>query len=215
MGVCKICGFETGSRRVICKQCELKICKEYVEDGKSLRWVSKTYNIADSTVKRSLNENGFKTRNYSESQIGRKHPPEVKHKIGKGNRGKFVSEETKKKISENVKKAMTKEICKKISLAREGKFFGKSNPNWRGGRLGWLQRNGRFIVKLRDNFCCQDCGMTEWEELQLRGRVLAVHHIDGNHDNDALDNLITLCNSCHTKLHGLKRRTKNAKKKST
>jgi predicted HNH restriction endonuclease len=30
---------------------------------------------------------------------------------------------------------------------------------------------------------------------------LVVHHIDGNKKNQALENLVTVCTSCHRKLH--------------
>ena len=51
----------------------------------------------------------------------------------------------------------------------------------------------------RDNYTCQHCQTSE---------NLQVHHIDGkgtttprDQRNNALDNLITLCRSCHTKEH--------------
>lgn len=34
---------------------------------------------------------------------------------------------------------------------------------------------------------------------------LVVHHIDGNRDNNDLDNLIPLCRSCHSKVHNTER----------
>ena len=40
---------------------------------------------------------------------------------------------------------------------------------------------------------CSVCKKTEG--------VLQVHHIDGNHDNDDIDNLVVLCISCHRKAH--------------
>ena len=47
-------------------------------------------------------------------------------------------------------------------------------------------------VKKRDNYLCQDCGQPEW---------LVVHHIDADKENNELDNLITLCPSCHIQRH--------------
>lgn len=41
---------------------------------------------------------------------------------------------------------------------------------------------------------CSVCGYDEDE------RILQVHHIDGNRDNNALDNLIILCPNCHWKI---------------
>ena len=44
--------------------------------------------------------------------------------------------------------------------------------------------------------CCDECGMVPayWS-------VLCVHHVDGNHGNNALTNLRTLCQNCHHALH--------------
>jgi len=42
---------------------------------------------------------------------------------------------------------------------------------------------------------CNVCGYGEFI------RSLVVHHIDGNRDNNDLDNLIPLCRSCHRKIH--------------
>ena len=61
----------------------------------------------------------------------------------------------------------------------------------------------------RDNFECQECGLTQETHFALFNRGLSVHHLDetgvgakiGEKNND-LDNLITLCMRCHGKLHG-------------
>ena len=48
---------------------------------------------------------------------------------------------------------------------------------------------------------CERCGMTEW----LGDDVpLELHHVDGNHHNNNLDNLMILCSNCHKQLHGYK-----------
>lgn len=46
---------------------------------------------------------------------------------------------------------------------------------------------------------CERCGITEWmgEEVPLE-----LHHIDGNHYNNKLENLTVLCSNCHKQLHG-------------
>ena len=54
----------------------------------------------------------------------------------------------------------------------------------------------RELVLERDGYKCVECGATE---------KLAVHHKDRTgqteNRNDDLDNLVTLCSSCHTKQH--------------
>ncbi len=53
--------------------------------------------------------------------------------------------------------------------------------------------NIRFKVLERDEFKCQRCGYA----------FLEVHHIDGNRENNDLNNLITLCRKCHFEIHAI------------
>jgi hypothetical protein len=85
------------------------------------------------------------------------------------------------------------QICaKKVNL----------NPNWIDGRsyepytLEWTEEL-REQIRKRDNYECQNCGMTEEEHLIVIGRILEVHHIDYNKKNCKEDNLLTLCMGCN------------------
>ena len=50
-------------------------------------------------------------------------------------------------------------------------------------------------IRQRDGLKCQNCG-----ELQKQYKIkLHIHHIDYDKENNALDNLISLCKSCHGK----------------
>jgi hypothetical protein len=86
----------------------------------------------------------------------------------------------------------------------ESHMIGENSPHWRGGKelaLGksWKQVRGKVLN--RDKVCL-NCGA----KTSLNGRSLDVHHIHGRRfhecQNEAnlLDNLITLCSSCHIKL---------------
>jgi len=80
------------------------------------------------------------------------------------------------------------------------------NPNYNEEyrkRLGVIEKERRYHrirkygedaleVLERDNDTCQKCGSTE---------QIHIHHIDWDEDNNDLDNLVLLCNSCHQKLH--------------
>lgn len=62
----------------------------------------------------------------------------------------------------------------------------------------------RKEVLERDNYKCVQCGMSNEEHLDAWGREITVDHIDGNgrgseEKNNSLDNLQTLCLSCHGK----------------
>ena len=61
--------------------------------------------------------------------------------------------------------------------------------------------SGYFLLKklLRDGlktYKCEECGATSWLG-KVENLVLEVHHIDGNHYNNELDNLKVLCPNCH------------------
>jgi len=90
---------------------------------------------------------------------------------------------------------------------------GADVPNWSGGHEeyygpGW--RRKRLRALRRDQARCQVCGMTDPEHRRSTGRALNVHHItplrefrsDGEvryGEANKLDNLLTLCSSCHKK----------------
>lgn len=56
----------------------------------------------------------------------------------------------------------------------------------------------RYIIETRGEKC-ESCGIgAEWNNKPL---TLQMDHIDGNSDNNALDNLQILCPNCHTQTH--------------
>lgn len=48
---------------------------------------------------------------------------------------------------------------------------------------------------------CRYCGISNEEHNEEYGQNLHVHHIDGDSDNNDLDNLAVLCKICHQKVH--------------
>ena len=83
----------------------------------------------------------------------------------------------------------------------------ENHPAWRGGYepyYGPNWKNQRRLARERDNFTCQNCGITEEENF----RELDVHHIKPFRyfgikkykQANQLDNLTTLCCSCHAKI---------------
>lgn len=53
-------------------------------------------------------------------------------------------------------------------------------------------REIRELIFKRDQRICQRCKAT---------KHLLIHHLDNNDRNNALNNLIVLCNTCHLNLH--------------
>ena len=89
------------------------------------------------------------------------------------------------------------------------RMIGENNPHWKGGKINyygptWLEQ--RRVCRKRDNYTCQRCGLLE-EELETE---LTVHHIKlfrefpSSDEANHIDNLITLCSTCHTFVHSNK-----------
>lgn len=59
----------------------------------------------------------------------------------------------------------------------------------------------RLKYKLLDEglkeYQCEYCGLSEWNNLPI---PLELHHIDGNHHNNELSNLMLVCPNCHYQL---------------
>jgi hypothetical protein len=137
--------------------------------------------------------------------VGHPHTEETKEYLRKINlgkpswaKGKKFSDEHKKKLSEATKKngpmAWTyerwmKALPKIIVTAIKHELGGFNSPY---NNHSW--RKTRKKVYERDNYVCQEC-------LRLCDRETGIscHHIDYNTDNNSLNNLITLCSSCHGK----------------
>ena len=111
---------------------------------------------------------------------------------------------------------------KKYSTERS-RAFRKNNPetnkeyNERGYDKFYFSGNREKAIK-RDEEQCKICGINREEHKEKYKEDLNVHHIDGNgknqskeNKNNKLDNLITLCKSCHRKEHknDIKNNSKN------
>jgi 5-methylcytosine-specific restriction endonuclease McrA len=49
------------------------------------------------------------------------------------------------------------------------------------------------LIKNRGH-CCEVCRLTEWQQKRI---PLELDHIDGNPENNAIDNLRLICPNCH------------------
>lgn len=67
----------------------------------------------------------------------------------------------------------------------------EKNGNWSGKYANWL--DFQEMIDKRVVISCQRCGKGECR--------LLVHHLDGNHDNDARDNMVIWCHQCHNQHH--------------
>lgn len=56
---------------------------------------------------------------------------------------------------------------------------------------------------------CEDCGAIEHyyvDKYRVRRKILTVHHMDGNIENNDSTNLRTLCKKCHQEIEQLIKR---------
>jgi hypothetical protein len=131
--------------------------------------------------------------------LGKKRP-DIAEALRNANRGKVLSEETKRRISDALKgHDVPLAIRKKIAESQKGD---KSHA-WRGGvsqenrriRRSIQFRQWREAVFKRDNWTCQKC--------KKRGGALHPHHIRSFARYPAyrfrVSNGKTLCASCHRK----------------
>jgi hypothetical protein len=94
--------------------------------------------------------------------------------------------------------------CSALHNPNQFKGVGKLNGRYITGesKLPYpikFTENLKKFIRNRDNHICQNCGMTEEEQIKKIGRILHVHHIDYNKDNCKKNNLITTCNNCNLK----------------
>jgi 5-methylcytosine-specific restriction endonuclease McrA len=128
------------------------------------------------------------------AHIGKVHSDKTKAKISKANKDKKCSNQTKVKMSESAKQKppVSDETKKKMSENRAN-IFSQNNPRYIDGRSFWIRE-----VKERDNYTCQVCGKNK---TCLGFRQLHAHHIKSKKQHPELmydlDNGITLCNRCH------------------
>jgi len=84
----------------------------------------------------------------------------------------------------------------------KGGWEGYYGPSWQPQRRRTLERDGRK---------CRVCGLLDSEHHDQHGQGLHVHHIrpfrefgkDRHEEANALENLITLCRSCHRRWEGI------------
>lgn len=106
------------------------------------------------------------------------------------------------------KQILTKKRVKRVFCSR--KCMGKWQSENKSGENSWSYKGGpktsdypaefnpqlRRKVRKRDGYSCQIC------HFKLKTGGLDVHHIDEDKENSSMDNLITLCRSCHRRVHG-------------
>jgi len=142
---------------------------------------------------------------YRHTQASRKKIRDARKRQGSnvGMRGKHHTAEAKRKNSESHKKNPTNYWLGKKRIHMSG----ANNWNWKGGVTPENERIRHSVeymawrkeVWKRDSWTCRDCG------IKCSKRNIVAHHLKLFSDfpelRFAVDNGITLCRSCHTRLH--------------
>lgn len=79
-----------------------------------------------------------------------------------------------------------------------GQGWNKNNFAYETFSNGTYKKKGKTtlipLIHLRGRKC-ENCGLTEWLGKEI---TLEIHHIDGDHLNNSLENLQLLCPNCHS-----------------
>ena len=79
-----------------------------------------------------------------------------------------------------------------------GQGWNKDNHDYSTFIKDSIKKNGRTTLKAIINLRgrkCECCGFTEWLGKPIN---LEIHHIDGDHNNNELENIQLLCPNCHS-----------------
>lgn len=149
-------------------------------------------------------------RKLSEALTGKIHSEEYKKKMSESLKGRQFSEEHKRKISESlIGKRIPYETRKKISKSHIGIHKGEKNPmygkngelspNWHGGISSdpygeEFNIQLKNLIRKRDNQVCILCGIHR----EKMNKSLAIHHINYDKRCNFEQNLVALCNKCHS-----------------
>lgn len=197
----------------------------YIRQKKSYEEIARRYGVTRTSVKRWMRAAGISARSLSDAGKLRKGKetseahkrasrrnasrareavtPEGLRRGGLKRRGHEPWNKGKRWNDAQREKIMairsSPEYKQKLSDMRKG----EKNPGWRGGtshdrnlRHDWKWKEARKRCYERDNWTCQDCGV------KCRNKVrIQAHHLIARRDGgtDDLENLITLCASCHRK----------------
>ena len=141
-------------------------------------------------------------KDYSDKRKGEKNSMYGIRLIGELN-GMYGKKHTKESNKKNSESHIGLKVWNKGLTAMDDKRIlnGKDNPNWNNGSSFEpygieFNKEKKTQVLERDNYTCQNPNCEHLSE------GLDVHHIDYDKKNNSLDNLTTLCDSCHTKTNG-------------
>ncbi len=189
----------------------------------NIPWNKGTNGIMKAWNKGLTKELDSRVEKYGKSLLGKKFSKKRCLNISIGHKGQIpwstgLTKETDERIMRSSKKMLgdknpmkRPEVRKKVSDTSKGKHFSPKTEfkkgqfaldkhfNWKGGK-SFEHYSIEFTEKLKEGirriyfYRCQQCFRHQNESR----RKLDIHHIDFNKNNNKEENLIPLCNSCHS-----------------
>ncbi len=197
------------------KENHQEIISLYVDDRKTLRDISKIFNVSPSRILHVLDCNKIEKRSISEAlkiryknkdiwNKGKKCSKEQREKISEAHRGRYIGKSWDERYGKDKSVLMRVKLSnslkgKRNSPSTEFKRLEK-HPSWNGGSsFEPYDKNFNELfkkeIKNRDKYMCMLC---ETHKKDLKD-PLSVHHVDYNKILSIKENCISLCTSCHQK----------------
>jgi hypothetical protein len=114
--------------------------------------------------------------------------------------GRTQTEETKKKISESLKKKWEDPEYQKSVLSKQSLHIGAQKQKWIDklfeedwDSLTYERKRRRLLIE--QDYKCNRCSLKEWMDHPIK---LEFEHIDGNSTNNKRENCEALCPNCHS-----------------
>lgn len=171
-----------------------KVSKEvlyelYVIRGKPMHEIAKDLNIAVGTVYNYLNKYEIKTREPHKGFLGKKHSENTKKSIGEKHKGKIVSEETRRKMSESDKQRGIGHKKKRT----DGYIYIYFPDHPKSTKDGYVMEHDLIME------CLIGRHLRDYE---------VVHHKNKIRDDNRKENLQLMTKSEHARLHIIERYNK-------
>ncbi|MFW6219729.1 MAG: HNH endonuclease signature motif containing protein [bacterium] len=199
---------------------ELNKCINLLKEGKTYKEISLIVGRTSKSIKVKLNKNGYKFNNYKKSffEIVRCLNCDIEFKSLISENRKFCSHScsatynNKLKIKRNTKNRKNyhkrkKRICLNCGKITTNKYCNsKCQNDYRRNEIfkkieaGDTTLNHKQYKKYLTHKYGEKCMECGWCEIHpITGNVpIEMEHIDGNSENNSLDNLKLLCPNCHS-----------------
>ncbi len=108
-------------------------------------------------------------------------------------------------------------MCEELKLDTShflGQSWNKDNYDYTSFTVNSLKKRGKTtaapLIALRGRKC-EHCGLTEWLNQPIN---LQIHHLNGDHSDNRLENLQLLCPNCHSYTENFAKKNLNKKEKT-